>query len=368
VAARRWTPIAIASLFVLACGSSGGGTDTSTDPGPAPDDTVAPDDTAVPEDALEDAPRDVPPGDVPAPTDVPADVAPDVPVLSAECAAVASNLTVPNTLTVDGKARSFLLTTPTGTTGPGGKWPVVFQFHGFVGASMGPPGDLGETQNFHKYLMGPAVNDPRMPFILVTPQADGEAFLDWNITPDDVSKPNPDVRLFDAVLACLDAKYGVDPDRVHLVGFSAGGILSDFLGWVRGDRVASILTWSGAYLVDEANAIESFPIYWPDMGPQSGYVQVMFHGGPTDQWAAGGMFTAHFDQWNKNDQPWLNGLHHDVILCSHTQGHTPPSTPPLTGYVMDFFAAHPRGVTTSPFATGIPASFPATCTYHAATP
>jgi hypothetical protein len=94
---------------------------------------------------------------------------------------------------------------------------------------------------------------------------------------------------------------------------------------------------------------------------------VAFHGGVKDQWEAGGIFTARFNVWNENDWPWLNTQGHDVILCPHTYGHQPPRDASPAAYAIDFFKAHPRGTTTSPFATGLPASFPAYCTYHAKT-
>ena len=352
-----------AALFAIACSSSSSTADTTppTDPGSADEDVALPGDD-VP--AVDDVDREVPAEDVPVTLDVPADTAPQ---LSPECAALTPSSSAINTLTVDGVARRFLLSVPTGATGPGGKWPLIFLWHGFVGAATPGNQEGVEVNSFHNQLLGPAVNDSRMPFLLVTPFADGSAFLDWNIMPNDIHQPNPDVDLFDAVLACLDAKYGVDPDHIHSVGFSAGGILTDLIGIMRGDRMASLLTWSGAYLGDPANFDETFPIYWPDPVASSGYVQVAFHGGVTDQWSAAGMFTAHFNVWNENDLAWLNGLGHDVILCPHTQGHTPPSDGYPPAYIIDFVKAHPRGTTTSPFAAGMPSSFPKYCVYHAKT-
>jgi poly(3-hydroxybutyrate) depolymerase len=361
VVRRVLGPIALAAMFAFACSSSSSTTDTTpaTDPGSV-------EDTALPGDDVPalDVERDAPADDVPVATDVPTDVPLEI---TPECAAITPNTGAINTLTVAGVARRFLLSVPNGATGPGGKWPLVFLWHGFVGASTPDSMEATQAPLFHNQIMGPAVNDARMPFLLVTPYADGSAFMDWNITPSDVSQPNPDVQFFDAVLACLEAKYGVDPDHIHSVGFSAGGIMSDLLGVTRGDRIASVLTWSGAYLGAPANYDETFPIYWPDPVPSSGYVQVAFHGGVADQWSMGAMFTARFNVWNENDVPWLNGLGHDVILCPHTKGHDLPPGYSPAAYVIDFFKAHPRGTTTSPFAAGLPASFPTYCVYHAKT-
>jgi hypothetical protein len=363
--------IVLVPLVSLACGSTGGTSDTSTttdmgqsDLGQPPDDTVTPEDIPSRIDGtVEDAALDVAVLDMPAPTDTTVDTS--IPI-STECAAVAPSDSLLNKLTVDGVQRRFMLSIPAAASGPRGKWPLIFQWHGFVGSSMGYS-DTAEVKNWHLNMLGPAVDDSRMPFLLVTPLADGAALLDWNIMDTYADPPNPDVRLFDEVVACLDAKYGVDSDHIHSVGFSAGGILSDLLGVMRGDKLASTLTWSGGYLVNPANAIEEFPVIWPDPGASSGWTQVLFHGGVTDQWEVQGLFTAHFNVWNEADVGYLNGLGHDVILCTHTYGHTPPPGSNPAAYVIDFFKAHPRGTTTSPFASALPSSFPANCTYHAKT-
>lgn len=351
----------LAAAALWACdGGNGGGTDTA-----APPDPGVGDEGPAPDLAVEDVPTaDRTPADE-GPADTgPADVAKDdgPPPVSAECAAVESGKM--NGLTVDGTKRYFYFNAPAGATAPGGKWPLVFLWHGFAGVSMSGGVD-NEAPSFRS-LLAPNVGDERFPFLLVTPTADGQAFLDWNILEVYDADTNADIRLFEEVSACLDGRFGVDPDHVHSLGFSAGAIMTDLIARTRGDRIASTLTWSGAYLDDPANAVENFEVIWPDPGPSSGWTQVVFRGGATDVWEIPGMVRATFDTWTSSDIPWLNGLGHDVIECPHNQGHTPPM-PYNPSYVLEFFRDHPRGVTASPYAAGLPASFPAGCVFHAKT-
>lgn len=288
------------------------------------------------------------------------------PVVSEECAALVTGKPAAlSELTIDGVKRQFWLGSPAGLAPQDGPWPVVFLWHGFVGVAFSEQGDT-HAFDFHAFL-ATHVADVRMPFLLVTPLADGVAFLDWNILDTPSGDGNPDVRLFDEVLACLDARFGVDPDRVHSLGFSAGAIMTNLLGMTRGERIASLLTWSGAYLANPANDTGDFSVYWPEVGPSRGYVQLVFRGGVNDVWEALTL-RADFDTWTRNDIPWLNGLGHDVIDCPHQWGHMPPRPyETLHDYVISFFRDHPRGVTESPWALGMPDSLPVACTHHAGT-
>ena len=55
----------------------------------------------------------------------------------------------------------------------------------------------------------------------------------------------------------------------------------------------------------------------------------------------------------------LLGGGHAVIACDHGQGHT--RIPDWSDYVLQFFADHPRGVT-SPYTDSLPMVFPGFCT------
>jgi predicted esterase len=236
---------------------------------------------------------------------------------------------------------------------------VVFNWHG-----------LGDTaRNFNGLLAG-QVGNATMPFILVTPESTGlgpttaPPGLDWDQL--SVMTPNREARLFDAALRCLDERYGIDRDRVYTVGFSAGAIMSDLLGVLRGDQLAAIASFSGGYFANPANpatlgVLRSF-VSWPDLTTRNPYPQLLVSGGTADTFNLV-VATARFNVFAANDSTWLRARGHDVIACDHGRGHTVPTA--LMGQrLVDFFSTHPRGVTGAPWAAGLPSGYPDYCTFQ----
>jgi len=259
---------------------------------------------------------------------------------------------------VDGEERSFILTFPDGVD-EGGPWPVVFNFHG-----------LGDTAENMESLIAGEVNNAEWPFILVTPEdTDYLMFnfpLDWAVF--EVDENNKEARLFDEVLACVEGRWGVDENAIHLTGFSIGSICCDMLGTIRGEQIASIATYSGGYWNNPANEdpLISWAITWPEYETQNQYVQLFVHGGENDYYDL--MVTGlPFYEYAANDSEWLRGLGHDTILCGHTAGHTVPFS--FRGdKLVRFFADHPLGTTTSPYASaGLPDELPDICEFLGAT-
>lgn len=261
---------------------------------------------------------------------------------------------------VDSVARTFYLDLPTGVEA-GGPYPVVFNWHG-----------LGDTAANMRQLLQGQVNNASYKFILVTPEDSEFAIMgqsvDWEVFTVN-SATNREARLFDEILTCLEGRYSIDADRIHSVGFSIGSIVSDMLGVVRGDRLASVLTYSGGYLSNSANVatlgIAGSMVSWPAPTTANKYVQVLLHGGSADTYSLAGYVTVHFDTFAANDQTYLNGLGHDVILCNHGAGHTVPIATFGSTQIVEFLKDHPKGTTTSPYASALPGDFPNYCTYHA---
>jgi predicted esterase len=326
---------------------------------------TAPTDAAAPTDlgAVTDAPVAA---DVPATPDVPAlaDAPPpardvvatdtvEPPLMVTGCDALQAGTV--NNFMVDGVARSFILTLPTGATGPGGRWPVVFAWHG--------AGD--NAANFNRLLSG-QVNNSAMPFILVTPVSRRlvpPAGLEWEQL--QARGLNGDARLFDAVLQCVGERYGVDEDRIYTGGFSAGAIMSDLLGVLRGDRLAAIAAFSGGYFANPENpptlgAARGF-VGWPEPSTTNRYPQLIAFGGERD-FISLVVAQARFDQYAANDVPWLNAAGHDVIVCDHGAGHTVPSAL-LGATLVGFFQSHPRGTRRSPWGMTPPSNLPSYCRY-----
>ncbi len=179
---------------------------------------------------------------------------------------------------------------------------------------------------------------------------------------------NVEVRLFDEVLACLDQRWGVDPNHVHTTGFSIGGGVADLLGVARGAQIASIATWSGAYLSNQPNVdtlgMLAGQVNWTAPTHSNPYTQLFIHGGETDDYNMS-VTVLEFDVFANNDVAYLGAMGHDTILCNHGNGHSCPSSV-SPGLVVQFFADHPLGSPDSPYESGLPQDYPADCTFGAA--
>jgi len=271
-------------------------------------------------------------------------------------------------------ARSFILSLPDDISTKRG-WPVVFNWHG-----------VGVTADNFLPMLDSWQNNDIMPFILVTPEDNNLQMatvppqgVDWdNLVLDNGSI---EAEFFDRIIECLDRQFGVDIARIHMTGFSAGSIACDSLGVMRGEQIASIFTYSGAYFSNPDNpadlgaAVSGF-IKWPPLDTSNKFVQVLVHGaGDTgcgtrdcgdpngnccDIWSTIGL-SVNFEYMAENDAPYLSALGHDVILCDHQQGHlmggvTQPS-------LIQFFKDHPLGTEISPYRNGLTGQFADICTF-----
>lgn len=269
-------------------------------------------------------------------------------------------------------ARSFILSLPDGVAQKRG-WPVVFNWHG-----------VGVTADHFLPMLDTWQNNDLMPFILVTPEDTGLPMatlppqgVDWdNLVLDD---GNIEAELFDRLIECLDRQFGVDYTHIHMTGFSAGSITCDSLGVMRGEQIASIFTYSGAYFsnadnpADLGTTVSGF-IKWPAIETANKFVQVLVHGAGDpgcgtrdcgdpngnccDIWSTIGL-SINFEHMAQNDAPYLSALGHDVILCDHGQGHlmggvTQPS-------LIQFFKDHPLGTEISPYRNGLTGQFAEFC-------
>jgi predicted esterase len=257
---------------------------------------------------------------------------------------------------VDGEPRDFYLHLPAGAEDDG-PWPVIFNWHG-----------MGDSALNMSNLLSSLVSNPILPFILVTPEDTDVTVLnvvpiDWHVHQVD-AETNIEARLFDELKACLDDRFGVDQDHVHSVGFSMGGFCTDMLGVVRGEQIASLVTYSGGYGSNPANeelmGMLSMVVSWPDPTHGNPYGQMLLYGGDEDTYNAG-LFILNIGLASVNDAAYLNGMGHDVVLCNHGLGHVVPSD--MTGdELVRFFSDHPRGSGGSPYVIdGLPSDFPDYC-------
>jgi poly(3-hydroxybutyrate) depolymerase len=283
------------------------------------------------------------------------------PPLSPACAALQPGLN--EGFDVDGELRSFILDLPTDveSTGP---WPVVFNWHG-----------LGDTaQNMHG-LLSSQINRPDFAFIAVTPEDTDHVVsamgmsvnLDWDVFQVGDGESNREVRLFDEIMLCLDARFGVDTQRVHTTGFSIGAIVADMLGVVRGNQIASIATYSGAYFSNPDNVkalglLSAVGIEWPSPTHTNPYPQMILFGGKDDVWSPTAGVDVRFQDFAANDRKALSKSGHVVVYCDHGLGHMAPPSDMQGNRLVDFFRDNPKGISNSPYvADGLPSNFASYC-------
>jgi len=262
--------------------------------------------------------------------------------------------------------RSFILRLPKDIDSDK-KFPVVFLYHG-----------VGDTADGIEPLLKPYVDNETMPFILVVPESRNDIFgfesmppsgMDWDMM--NLTDASAEADMFDAVLACLDEKWGFDEQHIHVTGFSAGAITANSIALQRPEKVASVLSYSGAYFSDEKSRDALGDIMgmlkvgdffsWPDFAEEhTKYPQVFVFGDKEeDSWDLGGIFTIYFNTMGRLGASYLTENGHDAILCEHEEDHTVAGISPEN--MIKFFADHPFGTEKSSYREEMPEAFSEIC-------
>ena len=126
-----------------------------------------------------------------------------------------------------GRTRTYTLVVPPDYAASS-SWPLVFVLHGHGGS--------GSQVRAAFDLEGAA----RGRALFVYPDA---ARGGWDL--DAPASKNPDVALFDAILAVTQSSYCVDLRRVFVTGFSNGAYMANQLACRRGDLVRAVASHSG---------------------------------------------------------------------------------------------------------------------------
>jgi polyhydroxybutyrate depolymerase len=153
-------------------------------------------------------------------------------------------------LTVDKLDRSFLVRTPERERGE--LLPVIIAMHG-VGSN---------AQEFEDWTgITDSVDGDR--FVAIYP--DGAPVRDgrqvWNAGACCTTEGSPranDPAFLNRILDSVE-KYGGDPDRVYVVGFSNGGMMTYRLACDAGDRLAGIAVIAGAFNVESCASTTALP-------------------------------------------------------------------------------------------------------------
>lgn len=131
---------------------------------------------------------------------------------------------VERTIDVGGVARTWFVRLPLGYD-PTRRYPVVYQFHG---CSDRPD---RESNNV------PVERESASSAIHVRGRAVESC---WDTSPD-----GPDVALFDALVAEVEATWCTNPERRFATGYSSGSFMTHQLACIRGDVLRAVATIAG---------------------------------------------------------------------------------------------------------------------------
>jgi predicted esterase len=203
--------------------------------------------------------------------------------------------------------------------------PLVFYFYGTGGNPEQARSSLGDANIDRIKAAGGLV---------VAPVHINTGIFPWILAGD------TDLPLVDEVVACAKAGVGIDARRIHVSGFSAGGLYGSALSLQRSAYIASVAPISGGSA-------------GPYQDPNNKFAAMIIHGGASDE------LLVKFDQQSIGFRDQLARDGHFAFLCDHGGGHRVPSG--IGSHVVQFFFDHPFGTAPSPYAAALPASFPSYC-------
>lgn len=165
--------------------------------------------------------------------------------------------------------------------------------------------------------------------------------LDWGVF------TTGDYQSADQIVACAVQQMNIDTHRIYSAGASAGGLAAGEIAYGRSQYVAA------------AN---------PNSGGQGGYPMNMILSDPTHVPAALTMHGARgvdvvvidFGDSSLREDIDIAKKGGFAVDCDHGGGHV-GAPPDLKAAGWDFLKAHPFGYGTSPYAGGLPASYPSYC-------
>jgi dienelactone hydrolase len=149
------------------------------------------------------------------------------------------------------------------------------------------------------------------------------------------TKREDDLLLTDEIVACAHKNKHIDPEHIHSLGMSAGGLQTAQLGPRRSNYIASIAAYSGG-LVSEL-------LTPPFQAAANKFSALLFYGGASDE------YIVSFERTTQDYARLLRKQGHQPLVCNHAQGHTIPRGIGAVAY--RFFLDHPFGGTRSDLRT-----------------
>jgi hypothetical protein len=181
--------------------------------------------------------------------------------------------------------------------------------------------------------------------VVAAPHADPSAGqFEWFVVNGSTKKD--DFLVADEIVACLAQAGRIDTTHIHSMGMSAGGLQTTYLSYIRSAYVASVTTYSGG--LPNGTPAPAFE------DPSNRFAALIFEGGKNDN-----AFGLDFQAASLAYRASLDGAGHFTALCDHGLGHMIPTA--AAPSVWAFFKANGFGVYPSPYANGLPSTFPSYC-------
>ena len=207
---------------------------------------------------------------------------------------------------------------------------------------------------FHGTGTSPAEVDSALPGATAAVKANGGMVASWETSnqQDDSTGSfwavwyTGDFKAADQLLACGIEAGIVDTSRIHAAGYSAGGLQTGAMAFMRSNYLASVVVYSGGKGFGAGSL--SDPSHVPAM--------LGAHGKK-------GMdsLILDFSDTTQSLETELKSAGGLAVDCDDGQAHYHPARLGVEGNAMQFLAAHPYGVKANPYAGGLPAGWPSYC-------
>jgi hypothetical protein len=210
--------------------------------------------------------------------------------------------------------------------------PLIFYWHATGSSPLEATYSLGTTMSAITAAGG----------VVAAPSPDPNAGqFEWYLVS---GTKTDDLLVADEVVGCL-AKAGIDTMHIHSMGMSAGALQTTAMSYLRSSYLASVTTYSGGLAPG---------VTWPAQDASNKFAAFLFYGGANDN-----AYGFDFQAATKLYQSTLKGAGHFAPICNHNKGHMIPTD--AAPSVWAFFQANGFGVSPSPYAGGLPSTFPSYC-------
>ena len=141
--------------------------------------------------------------------------------------------------------RTYRIRMPEGHDGKSQVGAVIFN-HGYRGTAAG----LMRNKRLSK-----TISDMGLAF--VAPKSSGD---DWDIPNAPSEGSNSEISFFDSLKVDLTANHFIDPEKIMVTGFSAGGMMTWNLACERGDIFAAFAPMSGTFWAPVPKECPTMPV------------------------------------------------------------------------------------------------------------